>query len=72
MERLVIFIIAIFFNNGHNGVLRNKTGKIVDVAVGVVAGDAVAEPENLTNAEIIAKTLFDFAAAQIGITIFVQ
>ena len=40
--------------------------------VGVVAGDAVAEPENIADAEIIAQALLDLLARKIWISILVQ
>ena len=41
------------------------------MTVGVVAGNAFAEPENVADAEIIAQALLDFVARKIGIPIFV-
>ena len=72
MERLVIFVVAIFFYNRDDGTLRNKTREIVDVPIGVVAGDAVTEPENLANAQIIPQALFDFTATQLRIAVCIQ
>ncbi len=63
LERLEVFVVAIFFDDGDDLSLRNKTREIVDVSVGIVAGDSVAEPKNLSDAQKIAKSLFDLFAA---------
>src|SRR5438094_935455 len=69
LERLVIFIFTILFDDRDDGMLRNETREIVDMTVSVVASDAVAEPENFPDAEIIAEALLDFGAAQHWIAI---
>ncbi len=38
----------------------DEAGEVVDVAVGVVADDAFAEPENLLHAEVVAQVGLDF------------
>src|SRR5262249_52769606 len=68
LERLVIFVGAIFFNDSDDSSLRYKAGEIIDVTIGVVAGDAVTEPQNFGDAEIIAQTLLDFISRKIGIS----
>ena len=42
------------------------------MAIGVVAFDPSAEPENLPHPQIIAQSLFNLIALQIRITIFVE
>ena len=69
LERLVVFVGAVFFDDRNNSMFGHKTREIVDVAIGVVAGDAVAEPENLANIQIISQALFDFTATQVRIAI---
>ena len=71
LERLVIFIVAIFFNNSYDGLCGDKPREIVNVAVGVVAGNAFAEPENIADTQIIPQTLFDLIARKIWIAILV-
>ena len=43
---------------------RDEAREVVDVAVGVVAGDAVAEPQHVGHAEIGAQVVLDVGAAQ--------
>ena len=45
---------AIRLDDGHDGVGRDEPREVVDVAVGVVALDALAEPEDLADAEAVA------------------
>jgi len=42
------------------------------VAVGIVAGDAVAEPEDMTYAEVVAQHALDLRAVQMGIAVGIQ
>ncbi len=71
LKWLVIFVVTIFFDDRHNRSFGNKTREIVDVAIGIVAGDAVAKPENIANSQIIPQALLDLLARQIWISILV-
>jgi hypothetical protein len=68
---LVIFVVAVLFNDGYDSSLGYKPRKVIDVTVGVVTGNAIAEPENLSDAEVIAQALLDLIARKIGIPILV-
>jgi hypothetical protein len=46
-----------------------KRRDVVDVAVGVVAGDAAIQPDDLIDAEIIVKGLLQLLAAHAGIAL---
>ncbi len=50
------------FDDGDDRVGVDEARQVVDVAVGVVAGDAVAEPERVGDAEIIAEDGFHVVA----------
>ncbi len=47
----------------------DEAGDVVDVAVGVVAGNAAAEPDHLIDAEVIVKDLLQLLAADAGIAL---
>jgi hypothetical protein len=47
----------------------NEAGDVVDVAVGIVAGDAAIEPDHLIDAEKIVKGLLQLRAADAGIAL---
>ena len=59
LERLVVFVRRIGLDGGHHGPLVHEPGQIVHVAVGVVARDPVAQPEDLGDAEIVAQVALD-------------
>ena len=44
-----------------------KRDKIVDVAVGIVAGDAAIQPKHLFNSQIIAKSILEVFTPQSGV-----
>jgi hypothetical protein len=67
LERGVIGFGWIWFDDRDNRGRVDEAGEIVDVAVGIVAGDTVAEPENVGGTEIIAQDIFDFGAGHPGI-----
>ena len=68
---MVILVVAILFNDSYDSSLGYKPREVIDVTVGVVTGNALAEPENLSDAEIIAQALLDLIARKTGITILV-
>ena len=70
-QRFVIFIVAIFLNDSDNRLLGHKPREIINMAVGVVTGNAVPKPENIADTEIISQALLDFTAREIRIAIHV-
>ena len=46
-ERLVVYVFAIGLDHGNDCVGRDEAGQVVDVAVRVVAVDALAEPDRV-------------------------
>ena len=51
-------------DGGEDGVLGYEAGEVVDVAVGVVAGDAAVEPEDLVDAEVVVEGLLELLAGR--------
>ena len=47
----------------------DEAGDVVDVAVGVVAGDAAAEPDDLLDAEIVVEGPLKLLAADAGVAL---
>jgi len=68
---LVIFVVAILFNDSYDSSLGYKPREVIDVTVGVVTGNAIAEPENVANPKVIPQALLDLIARKIGIPILV-
>ena len=58
-QRLVVLVPRVVLDDGDDRVLLDEAGEVVDVAVGVVADDAVAEPEDVADAEVVAQILLD-------------
>ena len=71
LERLVIFVVAIFFHNSNNCLFGDKPREIVDMSVGVVASNAVTKPQDIADTQIVPQTPFDFIARKIWVPIFV-
>src|SRR5260370_7746365 len=68
----VICVVAILFDHGDHFCFRNETRQIVDVPVGVVALDATAKPENLTDPEKIAQPFLDLLTREIWISVLIK
>ena len=65
----VVEVARIGLDGGDDDVGRDEAGDVVDVAVGVVAGDAAMEPEHLIDAEKIGEDLFELFAAEAGVAL---
>ncbi len=65
-EVVVGFIVL---NAGDDGAGVDEAGGVIDVAVGVVAGDAAVEPEDLGGTEEFAEGLFDVGAGEVGVAL---
>ncbi len=54
-EGKVILVVGVGFDAGEDGVVGDEAGDVVDVAVGVVAGGAAVEPDDLIDAEVVVE-----------------
>ena len=72
LERLVVFVGRIVLHNGDYGPLVNEPGEIVDVAIGIVADNTVAQPQDVAHAEVGPEILFDFRASQLRIAVGIE
>src|SRR6202007_3070470 len=52
-KRQMVLVVDICLSHGHDLVFRNEAGNVIDVAVGVVAGNAAVQPQDLVNAQVI-------------------
>src|SRR6266849_647348 len=66
-QRLVVGVVGVGFDDGDDGVRRDEASEIIDVAVGVVAGDAGAEPDHVLDSQIIRENLFVVGSLHGGI-----
>ena len=58
-EREVVLVVGVGLDAGEDGVVGDEAGDVVDVAVGVVAGDAAVEPDGLVDAEVVVEGLLE-------------
>ena len=72
LKNLVVLVLRVVLDGDHHGVFVDEAGHVIDVAVGVVARDAVAEPEHLFDAEVAHELRLDLFFAQRGIAIGIE
>jgi hypothetical protein len=58
----MVFVVSVGLDAGEDFVFADEAGDVVDVAVGVVAGAALVEPENFFDAEVFVEGLFEVFA----------
>ena len=68
-QRLVVRVARVRLNRRENRCRPHEASDVVDVAVGVVAGDAAIEPDDLIDAQEVMKGLFQLVAAHAGIAL---
>lgn len=66
---LVVFILRIRFDAGDETVVFEKPGHVINVTIGIVADDALAEPEKAGHAEVVAQDALDLLAIQVRVAI---
>ena len=71
-QNFVVLIRGVVFECADDRVRIDKSRNVVDMAVGVVARDALAEPNEMTHAQRISEMLFDLAAVQMWISILIE
>ena len=50
----------------------DETRDVINMPVGVIAGDTVFQPENFSNVELFLQVVFDLATAEMRVPIFIQ
>src|SRR5437868_15478253 len=68
-ERLMIWIGRIWLDGGDNGLRGHKARDVVNVAVGIVAGDAALQPNYISDAEVLVQGRFDLLARKPGVAL---
>ena len=71
-EGEVVFVVDVGFDGGEDGVAGvagagDEAGDVVDVAVGVVAGTAAVEPEDVVDAEVAIEGGFQLLTGDAGV-----
>ena len=62
LEGLEIWVVLVFFDGGDDGGRADEPGDVIDMAIRVVALDAVAEPEDGFHPECVAEFFFNCSA----------
>ena len=68
-ERQVVLVVRVCLNGSDDCIGADEAGDVVDVAVGVVAGDAAVHPEHLVDAEVVAEDALQLIAAEAGVAL---
>src|SRR3972149_473849 len=72
LETAIVFISRIRFEDADYRVWVDKSGDVVDMAIRVVTGDTLAQPNNTSDAKRLLEQPFDFGAAHFRITILIE
>jgi len=62
-EGEMVFVVGVGLDAGEDFIFVDEAGDVVDVAVGVVAGAALVEPENFFDAEVVVEGSFEVLAS---------
>ena len=54
----MVFILWAIFQNGDHGIGSYETAKVIDMAMGVIADNAVAQPNGVGNAKLLLENAF--------------
>ena len=71
-ERSVVGVGGILLDDGDHGPRIRESGEVIHMTVGIVTDDAVAEPEDVGDAEIVPEARLDLAPGEAGIPVGVQ
>ena len=69
MQVRIVSVVRIVFHDGDNGGGIYKSGEVIDVAVSVVSGDAVFEPEDIGDPEIFAEDVCVIFFGETGVSL---
>src|SRR3972149_4403792 len=72
LETAIPFLSRIRFEGAADRVRVDKSGDVVDMAIRVVTGDTLAQPNNTSDAKRLLEQPFDFGAAHFRITILIE
>ena len=72
MQGGIIFVVGVRLNGCYYYVVVDKAAQVVDVAVGVVAHDAVAEPDDVVDAIVCPQVALNLVAVQGRIAVGIE
>ena len=68
----VVLVLGVFLDGAHHSGGIDKSGDVVDMAIGVIPQNSMVEPDKMTNTQMISQGPFDVVSPQVGIAIRVQ
>ena len=68
----MIWVALMRLDHGHDGITGDKAGDIVHMSVRVVPLDAISQPEDLPDAEVVAQSLLDLLTGHSGIAVRIE
>jgi hypothetical protein len=68
----VVLVLGVFLEGTHHRGGIDKTGKVIDMAIGIIPQNSMVKPDKMTNTQMIPQGPFDVVSLQMGITIWVQ
>ncbi len=68
----MVVVGGIRLDHRHHRVRIHESDRVVDVSVGVVAHDALVDPENLVDTVVSDQILLDLPLREMGIAIGIQ
>jgi len=68
-QRGMIRVLGVGFNNRRDHPRGKKAGQIIDMPVGIVTLETLAQPDNLSDTQPLRKSCFNFRSRQRGITV---
>ena len=72
LERLVVRVVGTRLDDGDDGSRPDEPRQVVDVAMGVVALDAPAEPDDMADSEIVGEDLLELRAVEPGLRAWIS
>ena len=72
LQGLVVLVPGVVLDDGEDGVGGYEAREVVDMAVGVVADDAVAKPDDVVHTVIVAQILFYLVLVEVGIAVGIE
>jgi len=68
----VVLVLGVFLEGAQHRGGIDKSGEVVDMAIGVIPQNSMVEPDKMTNTQMISQGPFDVVSPQMGIAIRVQ
>ena len=72
LKGLIVLVPSILLYGGDDGVGCDKAREVVDVAVGVVTHDAVAQPDDVVHTIVVAKITFYLILRELRISVGIE